>query len=269
MEFGICLNTVIPVRRDPSHVSEMTTQVLFGELYRILGKENNWFRIQLIYDNYEGWIHHLQSQLIAENEFLRLADSETPVTIDLVQHITNETRLATIPIVMGSSLPGFKDQRFRVDQEVYFYEGSTSDSTSPGQGSAPNDILKARQQIIDNAMLYLDAPYMWGGRTPFGIDCSGFIQMVYKLNKIKLLRDAVQQSAQGEVISLLAEAEPGDIAFFDDEEGKITHSGLLIDRSSIIHCSGKVRIDSLDHQGIYNHELQNYTHKLRLIKRIA
>ena len=93
--------------------------------------------------------------------------------------------------------------------------------------------------------------------------------MVYKLQKIKLLRDAVQQSTQGEVISLLAEAESGDLAFFDDEEGKITHVGLVIDHSKIIHCSGKVRIDALDHEGIYDRELQKYTHKLRLIKRIV
>jgi cell wall-associated NlpC family hydrolase len=122
---------------------------------------------------------------------------------------------------------------------------------------------------VNDALLYLNAPYVWGGRTPFGIDCSGFVQMVYKMKKIKLLRDASQQASQGEVISLLGEAEPGDLAFFDDAEGKITHVGLLIDRSHIIHCSGKVRIDVLDHEGIYNEAVQKYTHKLRLIRRIV
>ncbi len=269
MEFGICLQSVIPVRLEPSHTAEMVTQVLFGELYRIVEKESNWLRIQLVYDNYEGWIHHLQSYSITESEFLRLVDSETAITLDLVQILSHETRHTLVPIVLGSSLPGFEEQRIRIGQETFQFEGLTSDSAPPFQVSLRNDLSIARKQIVDDAMLYLNAPYQWGGRSPFGIDCSGLVQMVYKLKKIKLLRDAGQQATQGEVIGLLAEAEPGDLAFFDDEEGKITHVGLLIDRSRIIHCSGKVRIDSLDHHGIYDQEMQRYTHKLRLLKRIV
>jgi hypothetical protein len=269
MEFGICLLSIIPVRRESSHTAEMVTQILFGELYRVVEKENTWLRVQLVYDNYEGWIDQLQSRFIGEHEFLRLADSETAVTTELVQLMSHETRRTMIPIFMGSSLPGFEEQRLRVDQEVFYYDGLTSDLSSLENISGPAAVLKTRQQIIHDAILYLNAPYMWGGRSPFGIDCSGFVQMVYKLKKIKLLRDAAQQATQGEVISLLAEAEPGDIAFFDDEEGKIIHVGLIMDRSRIIHCSGKVRIDSIDHEGIYDQEKQTYTHKLRLIKRIV
>ena len=114
----------------------------------------------------------------------------------------------------------------------------------------------------------MNAPYLWGGRTPFGIDCSGFVQMVYKLQGMKLLRDASQQATLGEVVSLIDEAESGDLAFFDDAEGNIIHVGMLIDRQRIIHCSGKVKINNLDHEGIYDANLQKYTHKLRLIKRI-
>jgi hypothetical protein len=279
MEFGISLHSVIPVRLEPLHTAEMVTQVLFGELYRVVAKENNWLRVQLLYDNYEGWIHTLQNQFITEQEFLRLAGSETLVTRDLVQILTHESNGTMIPIVLGSSLPGCKGGRFCIGQDEFHIDGSVSDQSACDQLASDQSLAKevqgreeaskTRRHLVNDALLYLNAPYVWGGRTPFGIDCSGFVQMVYKMKKIKLLRDASQQASQGEVISLLGEAEPGDLAFFDDAEGKITHVGLLIDRSHIIHCSGKVRIDVLDHEGIYNEAVQKYTHKLRLIRRIV
>ena len=268
MEFGICLHSLIPVRFEPSHKSEMVTQVLFGELYRVVERTNLWIRIQLVFDNYEGWIHILQAQFIEEREFLRLTGSETLLTVELVQLVLNETRNIIIPVVLGSSLPGFAGERMQIDSDVYRYEGSFTDSSELVKTAGQQRTLKIRQNIIENAMLYLHAPYLWGGRTPFGIDCSGFVQMVYKLENIQLLRDANQQATQGEAISLLAEGEPGDLVFFDDEEGNINHVGLLIGHRRIIHCSGKVRIDTVDHEGIYNDEAQKYTHKLRLIKRV-
>jgi gamma-D-glutamyl-L-lysine dipeptidyl-peptidase len=115
----------------------------------------------------------------------------------------------------------------------------------------------------------LNSPYLWGGKTPFGIDCSGFTQMAYKLAGIKLRRDAWQQAEQGHTINLLEETEPGDLAFFDNDEGNIVHVGIILRDHKIIHAAGKVRIDSIDHYGINNKELKKYTHKLRLIKRMV
>jgi cell wall-associated NlpC family hydrolase len=114
----------------------------------------------------------------------------------------------------------------------------------------------------------LNAPYLWGGKTPFGIDCSGFTQMVYKLNGYHLSRDASQQATQGEALSFIEESEPGDLAFFDNEEGNIIHVGIIMENNYIIHASGKVRVDRLDHLGIFNPETQKHTHKLRVIKKI-
>lgn len=267
MEFGISLQSVIPVRTEPAHRSEMVTQVLFGELFRVLENRTGWSRIRMEYDGYEGWIDQLQASVVDEQEFLRLENSPTAVTLDLVQLIADETANTLIPVIIGSSLPGYHDQRTRAGRNIFHYEGLVAGSLL-NMTPPVKDPSQARQHVKDDAMLFLNAPYLWGGRTPFGIDCSGFVQAVFKLQGIKLLRDAALQSSQGEPVSLLAESETGDLAFFEDEAGSIIHVGIIIDRQRIIHCSGKVRIDSLDHEGIYNQGLQRYTHRLRLIRRI-
>jgi len=245
----------------------MVTQVLFGEMYRIMERSRGWNRIRMEYDGYEGWIDQDQTTLISEHEFLRLENAPTALTLDLVQLISDETGNTLIPVVMGSSLPAYGDHCTRICGAVFLYDGLVSDcflNVTP-QGIDP---VRARLRVKENAMLYLNAPYLWGGRTPFGIDCSGFVQAVFKLQGLKLLRDAALQSSQGEFISFLAEAETGDLAFFEDEAGSIIHVGIILDRQRIIHCSGKVQIDILDHEGIYSATLQRYTHKLRLIRRI-
>ena len=116
--------------------------------------------------------------------------------------------------------------------------------------------------------MYLNAPYLWGGKTPFGIDCSGFTQMVYRLNGFKLMRDAYEQATQGNALSFIEESSPGDLAFFDNKEGNITHVGIIMENNHIIHAHGKVRIDRLDQTGIYNVDLRTHSHKLRVIKSI-
>ena len=136
------------------------------------------------------------------------------------------------------------------------------------EGKSISEILP-KEHLIETALLYLNTPYLWGGKSPFGIDCSGFTQMVYKLNGYKLLRDASQQATQGEALSFIEESEPGDLAFFDNDEGKITHVGIIMKDNYIIHAHGKVRIDRLDHSGIFNYDVRNHTHKLRVIKRIV
>jgi len=268
MDFGICLQSVIPVRMDATHRSEMVTQALFGDLYRILGNDDHWLRIQLAYDNYEGWIDEKQHFPLEEDEFIRLNHADTPSSLDLVQLLYNETRQSVTPVLLGSSLPGFSSQKFTVALEVFSFDGLVADPGAIEAANNPQDRQKAKQTLIDDALLYINAPYLWGGRTPFGIDCSGLTQMVYKLKKIKLHRDAAQQATQGEAVSFISESEPGDLAFFDNEEGNITHVGLMMDSHHIIHASGKVRIDIIDHEGIFCEDDKKYTHKLRVIKRI-
>jgi cell wall-associated NlpC family hydrolase len=157
---------------------------------------------------------------------------------------------------MGSMLPEIKDSNFIIDGTDYSFEGLTS-----------SDKLE-KSMLVENAMMYLNAPYLWGGRTPFGIDCSGFSQIIYRLNGIDIPRDAGPQSEVGTTLSFVEESEPGDLAFFDNTEGEIVHVGIVLENNHIIHASGKIRIDRIDQQGIFNTELGIHTHKLRLIKQI-
>ena len=126
----------------------------------------------------------------------------------------------------------------------------------------------AKESLVDTAIMYLKAPYLAGGKTPFGIDCSGFTQMVYKINGYSLERTAEGQSKQGEALSFIEESEPGDLAFFDDNEGIIDHVGIILKDNYIIHVNGHVRIDRIDHTGIFNSEEKLYTHQLRVIKKV-
>jgi cell wall-associated NlpC family hydrolase len=256
MKFGICLLSVIPVRSEPSDKAEITTQLLFGELLVINEVRDKWMKIRNVYDNYEGFVDPKQITDISEKEFYRLSKSPTHYTKDLVEVVQSNTG-QLIPILFGSTLREVNDDKFQINNITYSYTG---------QLTHPGDAARIRG-IIEDAMLFLNAPYLWGGKSPFGIDCSGLTQTVFKTNGIELLRDAAQQATQGETISLIDEAQPGDLVFFDNGEGKIVHVGIMLENSKIIHASGKVRIDSIDHHGIYNHDLQKYTHNLRLIKR--
>ena len=129
-----------------------------------------------------------------------------------------------------------------------------------------SQISISKKNIIRTALLYLNTPYLWGGKTPFGIDCSGLTQMVYRLNGIKIKRDAFQQANQGKILNVFNDIKPGNLAFFSNKEGEISHVGILINNNSIIHAHGKVRVDQFDENGIYNSKLENYSHKLKFIK---
>ncbi len=258
MKFGICLISLVPVRAIASDVSEMVTQLLFGELVVIQEVRNNWLYIRNTYDNYEGWVDSKQIQTIEEEEFNRLNAYEPEYVSDLVEVVQDLDKMEVMPVVFGSSIRNLNDHIFIAAGKKFEYTG---------QLSTPRPETNA-SEILENAMMYLNAPYMWGGKSPFGIDCSGFIQLVYMMSGIRLLRDASLQSGLGEHISFLDEAQPGDLLFFDNEEGDIVHVGIYMQNSEVIHASGKVKIDKIDHQGIYSEEVKKYTHTLRLIRRI-
>lgn len=251
--FGICNLANIPLRLEPSDRSEIISQVLFGEHFEIIERLNQWAKIRMQYDNYVGWCDSKQYQLITETQYKQLSEDSIVMNADLVEYITGPNNFL-LPIPLGASLSFLNHPE--INQNNYEFEGAKLSG------------IKPKNHLINTAFMYLNAPYLWGGKTPFGIDCSGFTQMVYKLNGYQLLRDAAQQAQQGEALSFIEESEPGDLAFFDNEEGKIIHVGIIMENNYIIHASGKIRIDRLDHLGIYNAETNKHTHKLRVIKKI-
>jgi gamma-D-glutamyl-L-lysine dipeptidyl-peptidase len=270
MTYGICLLSTVPVRREPSHTSEMCTQLLFGEMYTVIQSENDWLKVILEFDGYEGWINIKSHTALDENEFSSLTVVSPRCTLDLVQLVMNETTKERFPILYGSSLPGIEEFRMQIGGQTFVYDGQVSmiNDFEDGDEEGPEEMLELKYDLVHDSLQFLGAPYLWGGRSVFGIDCSGFVQMAFKLKDIRLKRDASQQAEHGEAVSSLDEAEPGDLAFFENEEGKICHVGILADRQKIIHCSGKVRQDMIDQQGIFHADLHEYTHKLKMIRRI-
>ena len=246
MILGICNLSIVPVRIVDSDKSEMINQLIYGDIIEILEEKEKWVKIKSVFDDYIGWIDKKQYFKIDDNITL---DLNKPVySIDLVEFIeNNNNELVTIPI--GSDISNISLMNHK-------FEGKTI--------SGKNN----RNSIVNTALLFLNSPYLWGGKTPFGIDCSGFTQMVYKINGYKLSRDAKDQANQGETLSFIEESEGGDLAFFNNDQGDIIHVGIILQNNHIIHASGKVRIDRIDHSGIYNNDLNKHTHSLRYIKKI-
>ncbi len=254
MKYGISNISIVPIRKEAADQSEMINQILFGEHFKVLDTRKKWVKIRLAHDSYEGWICNKQWKEITEDDYKQLDKDVPTITTDILDIVTKEYQQ---PIVIGSILPFFKSGHARVNNDLYKFEGLST------QGYVKKEKLR------ENALIYLNAPYLWGGRSPLGIDCSGLTQMVYRLQGIDLPRDAYEQAKVGTTLSFVEESEAGDLAFFDDDEGKIIHVGMILEENYIIHASGKVRIDRIDQQGIFNNKIGTHTHKLRLIKSIC
>ncbi|MCD4769858.1 MAG: C40 family peptidase [Bacteroidales bacterium] len=246
----ICTSLVVPLRTGPSHRTEMGSQILLGESYTIEDRAGTWTKIRLNYDKYSGWVDN--------DHFLFTENSQN----DQVEIIASDIT-ATLPdnsmvkIFTGSEI--ITDQS---DREL-FKAGEIIFRSKDKIITKPNG-----SDLSTTARQFMNTPYLWGGRTSGGIDCSGLSQIVYKLHGIAIPRDSFNQAETGKTVNLLAEAIPGDLIFFDNNSGKITHVAILYDNNRVIHASGIVRIDTIDHQGIFRSDLNRYTHKLRVIKRL-
>lgn len=248
MQYGICPLSLVPVRQLPDESSEMSSQILFGEHFKILESRKYWSKIRVQADRCEGWIPNNQLQFISKEEFDDVEQKTTIFTADLIGFAERSNGMLT-SILLGSCIPSLSCLPITVD----------CNKTTGKQ---------EKQNLINTALLYLNSPELKGGKSPFGIDASGFSQMVYKINGYNLFRTAEEQAKQGEALSFVEESEPGDLAFFDDSSGIINHVGIIMENNYIVHVNGMVRIDRIDHTGIFNNDLRNYSHKLRVIKKI-
>lgn len=245
---------VAPLRTEPAHKSEMSSQLLFGEKVTFLeSNHDGWQKVKVKYDDYEGWIQKGQLITIDEHKFNK---TDTILTADWLNEIDFNGYKMCIP--MGCSLSAFNSGITPWSKNTVKFKGS---QWNIEEAEFSDKLLK------QTTYKFLNTTYLWGGKSVFGIDCSGFVQTILKLFNVKVLRDAWQQAESGETVDFLESAKCGDIAFFDNEEGRIVHTGILLNSNEIIHASGKVRLDKIDNEGITNQETNERTHQLRIIKR--
>jgi len=254
MSYGISLHPIIPGRAEPSDKTEMVTQVLFGQNYKVLEVQKKWVLIEIVADNYTCWIDRKQHNGLSEEDSKLIGSQRLKRCGDALGRVSDHVgRRFFIPC--GSPLPGYQEGAFSINGQRFEFDGRV----------ARHDA----ESVVRHAQRLIHAPYLWGGKSAMGIDCSGLTQVAMACAGMTIPRDAYQQAALGEGIDFIDLAQPGDLAFFDNEEGKIIHVGIILENARIIHASGSVRIDKLDHQGIYNDNTKEYSHKLRLIKRLS
>ena len=259
MNYGISGLSIIPMRKEPSEQSEMVTQILYGEHFIVNELMLGWAHVKLAFDDCDGWVDMKMITPLPEKAYQKIERSPFAVTTDIFNIIPADTEQTTM-IVAGSTLPCWRPylKEFSILQEIFKHDGNFT-------YKKPANIRKV---LIDQALKYFNAPYLWGGRSPWGIDCSGFAQILYKMVGYAIPRDADQQVHCGTALSFVEEARPGDLAFFDNDEGQIVHVGIIWEKHKIIHASGKVRIDNVDQFGIFNIETKRYSHQMRVMKRI-
>lgn len=253
MNTAINLLSVIPMRKEAAHHSEMVSQLLFGEYVEILEEDEYFSRVRCLYDGYEGWVQ--SNQLTPVGEVL---EAHRYVST-WIEEISINGQSKNIPMCSPIYATDHGKVRFG-GAEINYYMDEDSFWDSAEKKMTKSSLKEVYKKFIDT-------PYLWGGKSVFGIDCSGFAQQVFKMFGIKLLRDAYLQAEQGSVVSSVADAKFGDLAFFQNENGRVTHVGIILENRQIVHASGRVRVDKLDEDGIVNIETGKRTHQLHSMKR--
>jgi gamma-D-glutamyl-L-lysine dipeptidyl-peptidase len=253
MNTAINLLSVTPMRKEPAHRSEMVSQLLFGEYVEILEEQENFVRVKCLYDEYEGWVQ--ANQLTQVGEVL----NTNKYISSWIEEISINGRNRNIPMCSPVYSTDHGKIQFGQMEINYFMDDDSF------WNSSEKKMTKSSLKEVYNK--FIDTPYLWGGKSVFGIDCSGFVQQVFKMFGVKLLRDAYLQAEQGSVVASLEESKLGDLAFFQNENGRVIHVGIILENNQIVHASGKVRMDTVDEKGIVNNETGKRTHQLHSIRR--
>jgi len=253
MDYAVVAVPAAPVRRKPNHRKEMVNQLLFGESVKVLATKGDlWLKVRSLHDDYEGWMTNTMLQSVDK---VVATTKSVFATTDMLNSISISDKQMNIPV--GSSLPFFENGKGRIGDLEYFFSGHFFKRS---EQHPSGELIK---QLTSS---WLNAPYLWGGRTPLGVDCSGFVQVVFKQLGIDLPRDAWQQAQEGVAVKKIGESLPGDLAFFDNKED-IVHVGILLGEGQVIHASGKVRIDGIDKKGITNKQTGSPNIRLRAVRR--
>jgi gamma-D-glutamyl-L-lysine dipeptidyl-peptidase len=255
MQFFACQVSLAPLRAQPNERSEMLSQILFGETLEGTDTRDNFQYVTCSWDGMSGWVDTKQLKRLTPQEFDRYREEQS-MSLSLVEGLMAADHF--VPLTLGAVLPQYDGLRCQLGDQSFQFSGPV---VSPGQAPLSGE------WVIKIARRYLHAPYLWGGRSPFGIDAAGLAQMVFKIAGIRLLREARMQVTQGRAVDFTEQCQAGDLAFFDNGKGDINHVGIVMPECHVIHASGKVRVDKLDHFGIFNRESNRYSHQLRIIKR--
>lgn len=258
---GISLHSIVPVRAEAREGAEQSTQMLFNELCTILEEQPRWYRIRLESDGQEGWADAKMICPMKPEEYAQHQEAlKTAALVAMpMAYAVSENNGQTIPLTAGTKLTNYKEGRFEVLGVGFRIDPSMVITKS---------LDLNEQNLLQAVRFFLNIPYLWGGKNAMGMDCSGFTQIVMSLFGKNLPRNASEQASCGHEITTLSKSKAGDLVFFDHEDGKISHVGIVIDPERVIHCSGRVKVEKLDETGIFNAETGSYSHHLVITRRI-